>query len=95
MFGDDNDYQNGLGDDAVSREVVYIICEQYGVDRTDVYRETDLSIDLNGSVQDLENLKTKIETLFDISLDDQPSGAGGEWETVGGVVDYVKSLVGE
>jgi acyl carrier protein len=95
MNGDDNGFNNGLGDDTLSREVVDVICTYLDIDRSDVYRQSDLEGDFNVAGQDRQYLRDEIDDRFDISSNGISDDIGDEWRTVQDIISYVKSRSGE
>ncbi len=94
MTADSNGYQDGLGDGRVSREIVDIICEQYSVEKTEVYRRSSLS-DFGVSGQNRINFGMHIEDRFELSTHDLDDDTVDGWDTVQDAINYVESIIQE
>lgn len=91
MSGNGEGYQDGLGDDPVSKVVVDIIAAQYRVDESEVYRDSKLFSDLGGDSLDLVNIEMEIENEFNISIENLPVDVMDRWKTVREAVEYVQA----
>ena len=91
MSGNGEGYQDGLGDDPVSKVVVDIIAAQYRVDESEVYRDSNLFSDLGGDSLDLVNIEMEIENEFNLSIENLPDDVMNRWKTVQEAVEYVQT----
>ena len=83
MTADDVDIQ------AIQDEVIDIISEQMGVDKTEVSRETSFINDLNADSLDTVELVMEFEDEFDMSIPDEEAE---KIQTVGAAIDYIVKI---
>jgi acyl carrier protein len=77
-------------EDDVATGVVDIISEQMGYDRTEIYRDMSLIMDLNADSLDTVELVMEYEDRFGIDIPDEEAEKLG---TVGLGIDYVKAAL--
>ncbi len=75
---------------AIEEKVTDIICEQMGVDKSEITRETSFINDLNADSLDTVELVMEFEDEFDVSIPDEEAE---KIQTVGAAVDYVAKVV--
>jgi len=75
---------------AIEEKVIDIICEQMGVDRSEVTRETSFINDLNADSLDTVELVMEFEDEFDTSIPDEEAE---KIQTVGAAIDYVAKVL--
>ncbi|MFC1676708.1 acyl carrier protein [Planctomycetota bacterium] len=75
---------------AIEEKVTDIICEQMGVEKTEITRETSFINDLNADSLDTVELVMEFEDEFDVSIPDEEAE---KIQTVGAAVDYVAKVV--
>lgn len=74
---------------AIEEKVIDIICEQMGVDKTDITRDTSFINDLNADSLDTVELVMEFEDEFDVSIPDEEAE---KIQTVGAAIDYVAKV---
>jgi acyl carrier protein len=77
---------------AIEDRVKEIISEQMGVDKSEVTRDTNYSIDLNADSLDAVELIMEFEDEFNISISDEDAE---KLKTVGDTITYLTGRVGE
>ena len=77
---------------AIENKVIDIICEQMGVDKTEITKETSFINDLNADSLDTVELVMEFEDEFDLSIPDEEAE---KIQTVGAAVDYVVKVAQE
>jgi acyl carrier protein len=70
----------------IEEKVIDIICEQMGVKKDEVTRETSFINDLNADSLDTVELVMEFEDEFDMSIPDEEAE---KIQTVGAAIDYV------
>ena len=70
----------------IGNKVIDIICEQMGVDKGEVTRETSFINDLNADSLDTVELVMEFEDEFDMSIPDEEAE---KIQTVGAAIDYI------
>jgi acyl carrier protein len=75
---------------AIEEKVIGIICEQMGVDKSDVTRETSFINDLNADSLDTVELVMEFEDEFDTSIPDEEAE---KIQTVGAAIDYIAKVI--
>lgn len=70
----------------VERIIIGLVAERYGVEQSDIKRETNLYDDLGGDWLDFVELIMAVEDFFGIEITDE---ASERIKTVGQLVDYV------
>lgn len=75
---------------AIEERVIDIICEQMGVDRSEITRETSFINDLNADSLDTVELVMEFEDEFDTSIADEEAE---KIQTVGAAVDYIAKVL--
>ena len=73
----------------IEKKVIDIICEQMGVDKAEITRETSFINDLNADSLDTVELVMEFEDEFDMSIPDEEAE---KIQTVGAAVDYVAKV---
>ena len=73
----------------IEEKVIDIICEQMGVDKTEITRETSFINDLNADSLDTVELVMEFEDEFDMSIPDEEAE---KIQTVGAAIDYVAKI---
>lgn len=71
----------------VNDKVIQIVCEQMGLDRTEISRDSNFINDLGADCLDLFELVMECEDEFEISIPDED---GEKITTVGQAIDYIK-----
>lgn len=89
MSQDSDVFNDGMGVNPRSEAAVRVICNQYSVATSAVYRKSKLSADLSGNSMDLLELGISIETNCGFEPNSIPDDVINSWKTVGEVVDYV------
>ena len=74
---------------AIENKVIDIICEQMGIDKTEITRETSFINDLNADSLDTVELVMEFEDEFDVSI---PEEEAEKIQTVGAAIDYVAKV---
>ena len=74
---------------AIENRVIEIICEQMGVDKSEVAKDTSFINDLNADSLDTVELVMEFEDEFDMSIPDEEAE---KIQTVGAAVDYIVSV---
>ncbi len=74
---------------AIENRVIEIICEQMGVDKSEVSKDTSFINDLNADSLDTVELVMEFEDEFDMSIPDEEAE---KIQTVGAAVDYIVSV---
>lgn len=74
---------------AIEEKVIDIICEQMGVDKTEITRDTSFINDLNADSLDTVELVMEFEDEFDVSIPDEEAE---KIQTVGAAIDYVAKV---
>lgn len=77
---------------AIEEKVIDIICEQMGVEKSEVARETSFINDLNADSLDTVELVMEFEDEFDVSIPDEEAE---KIQTVGAAIDYVAKVAKE
>ncbi len=77
---------------AIENKVIDIICEQMGVDKSEITKETSFINDLNADSLDTVELVMEFEDEFDLSIPDEEAE---KIQTVGAAVDYVVKVAQE
>ena len=75
---------------AIEEKVISIICEQMGVDKSEVTRETSFINDLNADSLDTVELVMEFEDEFDTTIPDEEAE---KIQTVGAAVDYIAKVL--
>ena len=73
----------------IETKVIDIICEQMGVDKSEITRETSFINDLNADSLDTVELVMEFEDEFDMSIPDEEAE---KIQTVGAAIDYVAKV---
>jgi len=76
---------------AIENEVIGIIAEQLGVDRSEVTRDKSFVEDLNADSLDLTELIMNLEEAFGIEISEDKAE---KLKKVGDVVDFIASIKG-
>ena len=74
---------------AIEEKVIDIICEQMGVDKSEITRDTSFINDLNADSLDTVELVMEFEDEFDVSIPDEEAE---KIQTVGAAIDYVAKV---
>jgi len=74
---------------AIEEKVISIICEQMGVEKSAITRETSFINDLNADSLDTVELVMEFEDEFDTSIPDEDAE---KIQTVGAAVDYIAKV---
>jgi acyl carrier protein len=88
-------FNEGLGDDPRGAAAVLVMCNQYSIETSDVYRGSKLGSDLGGTSVDLLELGIAIETNCGFEPNSIPEKVINSWKTAGQVVDYVLTNTSE
>ncbi len=75
---------------AIEEKVISIICEQMGVDKSEVTRETSFINDLNADSLDTVELVMEFEDEFDTTIPDEEAE---KIQTVGAAIDYIAKVL--
>ena len=75
---------------AIEEKVIDIICEQMGVEKSEVTRETSFINDLNADSLDTVELVMEFEDEFDTSIPDEEAE---KIQTVGAAIDYIAKVM--
>ncbi len=73
----------------IGNKVIEIICEQMGVEKSEVARETSFINDLNADSLDTVELVMEFEDEFDMSIPDEEAE---KIQTVGAAIDYITTV---
>jgi acyl carrier protein len=72
----------------VEDKVLEIMAKQFGVRKSELNRNVDLKRDLKSDELDLVEIVMEVEDAFDLRIKDEQADL---WQTVGQVVDYVRT----
>ena len=73
----------------IENKIIDIICEQMGVEKSEITRETSFINDLNADSLDTVELVMEFEDEFDMSIPDEEAE---KIQTVGAAIDYVVKI---
>ncbi len=77
---------------SIEERVVDIVCEQFGVDKDKITRETSFVNDLGADSLDTVELVMELEEEFDISI---PDDSAEKIQKVGEAIDFIEKEKGE
>ena len=75
---------------AIEEKVIEIICEQMGIEKSEITRETSFINDLNADSLDTVELVMEFEDEFDTSIPDEEAE---KIQTVGAAIDYIAKVM--
>ena len=75
---------------AIEKQVIEIVSEQMGVDKSEITRETSFINDLNADSLDTVELVMEFEDEFDMSIPDEEAE---KIQTVGASIDYIVNIM--
>lgn len=75
---------------AIEEKVIDIICEQMGVERAEISRDTSFINDLNADSLDTVELVMEFEDEFDTTIPDEEAE---KIQTVGAAIDYIAKVL--
>lgn len=75
----------------IEANVIKIVAEQMGVERSEITRDTSFTNDLNADSLDTVELVMEFEDEFDTTI---PDDQAEKINTVGNAIDYIKGHMG-
>ena len=75
----------------IEANVIKIVAEQMGVERSEITRDTSFTNDLNADSLDTVELVMEFEDEFDTTI---PDDQAEKINTVGNAIDYIKEYMG-
>ena len=75
----------------IEANVIKIVAEQMGVERSEINRDTSFTNDLNADSLDTVELVMEFEDEFDTTI---PDDQAEKINTVGNAIDYIKGHMG-